>query len=383
MKVVALCDSDDGKAWTRSVRAVGLDPSVIAGGRLALLADGLVGRQVGRTPDSELLHLVDHADVLIIGSDVGAVFCGERLAYLARCYSACKAIVLVDGYPPGFDLAMTGHPRSFADVHVSSADLRNPRLWRSPAKPGFRPWNWPVLTDLVAKFKRRVEFLSTRMDRPMLADLGFGTQEHVDRFPREVAAFLSYELGYDDLRMLTFREFVLRSGNGLRVVDAERGCPDVNLHRIAAAKVSRWLEDFVLAGQEILVDAPHLVSRVLSVFRGAATLSNLAKTTTATTSTSPIGIARALGLRPEVVKSMINPIWTSRPAWIWSETQKLRDNFEWRDFPRDFVFCEDVSAFRRLGMAKYVVTAVCSGNVRRFVSASKQEWCWPEVRFNV
>lgn len=382
MKVVAFCDSDDAKKWTRYIRSAGFKLTTITGDDLSVIAGGLTGRRAPRrSSDAKTLQVVDRADVLLIGADVGAVFDGERLAYLARCYSACKAIVIVDRYHPGFDLDMTGHPESFADVHVSSEDLRNPRLWRSPAKAGFRPWNWPVLTDLVAKFKRRVEFLSTRMDSPMLAGLGFSDNEAANRFSYAALAFLSPTRGYDDFGSLTFREFTVRSGNGLREVDAARGIDEAALLRITAARVSRWLEDHVLSGQNALVDAPHLVSRMFSLYRGDTTLAGLARITAIPGGTSPRGVVRALGLAPVAAESMMDPFWTSRPAWFWSETQGLRDRFPWRDFPTEIAFCEDISAFRHRNATRRIVTAVNSANVRTQVSTLKGVTHWPMVRF--
>ena len=142
----------------------------------------------------------------------------------------------------------------------------------------------------------------------------------------------------------SFRQFVTESGNGLRTKDKDILDEDV-LARVGAARISKWLEIFVLPEQDILVDAPHLVSRYPSLIDG-----DRKKIGTWNKTAQLVGHYE-LGLNTESIEPyrFKKDYWISRPAWFWD---KLREHGQIQELtePRltvkpDWVFCEDASRF--------------------------------------
>ena len=118
-------------------------------------------------------------------------------------------------------------------------------------------------------FDKRVKEVRENLDKPICEVLGFDPQLF-QLLPRAVVQFIGKGEGKEPAET-TFREFVLRSGNGLRSKDVDSSddvlasLDDDVLARVGAARISKWLERFVLPEQDILVDAPHLVSRYPSL----------------------------------------------------------------------------------------------------------------------
>ena len=118
--------------------------------------------------------VLDETDILVIDYeliDVSASVTGERIAYLARCFSQCGLIIALNQHPPYrqeyFDLTLRGYPESFADLNISSDSLRNPGLW-SQDWDNFRPWSWPLLPLALEKFNRRVEDVYGHLENKIL-----------------------------------------------------------------------------------------------------------------------------------------------------------------------------------------------------------------------
>lgn len=333
------------------------------------------------------LKKLDETEVFVIDYDLLNAknivsYTGEDVAYLARCYSTCKAIVAVNQFTTAkdFDLSLTGRPESFADLNVSEPHITNVGLWSSSWPPGFRPWSWPVLPDLVDKFDQRVKFVRDRLDLPMLRALGFEASE-IETLPRSAIAFLSRSA--TNVERLTFRDFVQKSANTLRPKDVSRigsgATADDKIARIAAARLSRWLEDFILPAQEILVDAPHLVSRYPSLLTGSRQ-----RDPRTWNKTAHIASARDLGIDHELLNQFAFPeFWLSRPAWFWPRITTCRRIAEVADpttrKASEFVFCEDVSAFVPKHDGKSFTAAVPSTYVRRYVAGTQATSLFPGV----
>lgn len=336
-------------------------------------------------PEEQAVRKLDETDIFIVDNDLlseGSIvsYTGEDIAYLARSYSACKVIVAVNQFTTAkdFDLTLAGHPDSFADLHISAPHVANPGLWDSAWAPGFRPWHWPLLPDLAAKFEQRVAFVRTRLDTPLLAAFGFGPAI-IEVFPREAVEFL--QTSGDPIDRLTFREFVNKSGNALRPKDAPRkgsdGGSDERISRIAAARLGRWLEDYLLNAQEILVDAPHLVHRYPSLLSGAKR-----RDLRTWNKTARIATATKVGVRSEILKPFAFPDeWLSRPAWRWPSVSACRDIDEVADplirKSAEFVFCEDISRFVPKSMARSFTASVPSTYVRRYVLGPESQGGFP------
>ena len=311
---------------------------------------------------------------------------GETVAYLARCFSSCGLIV---GYRYGdnsFDLTLRGVLReelgSFMDLYVGGTQLGNPGLWgvTEAAESGLRPWHWPVLPDYLRDFEKKVEDVKESLagDVPICQALGF-SPELFARLPRSIGQFLGAKPAET-----TFRRFVTESDNGLEqrdVTSADDVSDDV-LARVGAVRISKWLERLVLPEQDILVDAPHLVSRYPSLMTGDVTNIETWNRTARLTSHEELGMSTDL-IEPFRLKK---DHWLSRPVWFWDELRECEDILEvrepWKMERPNWVFCEDASRFYEEGYREFVAD-VESPFARRFVKNFDHVEYRPVVRFSL
>jgi hypothetical protein len=288
----------------------------------------------------------DKADILIVDYDLtsaddkeqgGPAETGERVAYLARCYSKCGTIVALNQFNAAttFDLTLIGHISSYADLNISGDQIGNPSLWGGP-RQGFAPWSWPNLMVAPALQRQREKLLLGRTNDPALAVLGLGEPRVSNSLNRNQLAWLSPGAVPSEATV----DAIVRSGRiGLRPKDSP--WPDGGIERVAAARLAKWLERLVLPGQNVVVDAPHLVSR----FPSLATSENLDDTTNFISRGSN-GLATTR-LRPHAFKE--SP-WLSRPAWLWptlSEDKNIKEVGDpFTPTGTAMFFTEDSSVFR-------------------------------------
>jgi hypothetical protein len=379
MKKILICD-DDSKVRLRWKNALDAIPSVkrqfdvqtVGGADFKVALSDLESRR--RKARNRKLkasawgdNAFDSAAILIVDYDLldfnkEDYLTGEGVAYLARCYSRCGLIIALNQFGKNtFDLTLRGNPKSFADLNLSSRQLANRSLWQEPWK-GFRPSYWPMLPIALKAFESRVNGLKGNLSKTILSYLGF-PDETCETLPRSTKEFLG---SGDKPEVFTFRDFVKESGQGLRGIKDE-ALDDESVARIAAARISKWLERMVLSGQDVLVDAPHLASRFPS------RLSGNVGTISAWNKTAFFGGLKALGLKhSRIAKFQFGKQeWLSRPAWFW----KPLSNFDgipevadpWSTERPDFVFCEDLSRFLPSAAAQEFVADLPSPFVRRFV----------------
>lgn len=310
---------------------------------------------------------IDDASILVVDYDLldlnrESYVTGETVAYLARCYSRCGLIVGLNAYGNNeFDLTLKGHPESYADLNIGSKQLANSGLW-SESWDGFRPWVWPVLPDALSAFERRAKVLLKHLDDPILTYLCF-PDEVIKIIPRSASQFI--ETSKTSSEKTTFRQFVKKSGNALSGKDAPLN--EELSARIAAARIGKWLERLVIPGQDILVDAPHLVLRYPSLLKGDA---QSIDTWNRVASLSP---ARMLGIKHTSVAQFrfAADDWLSRSVWFWkgiSNHQKIPEVADpWSIATPIFVYCEDVSRFLPRDSTREFVADLPSPFVRRFV----------------
>ena len=317
----------------------------------------LAARTSGPTTAHERL-VIDDADVLIIDFDLihfgdHGDTTGTRLAYLARCYSSPKIIIVVNEFGTNrFDLGMTGNSDSFADLDIGGDQIGNVGLW-SHTFPNHRPWSWPIVPEAVRARKRLVRMVAKRLDEAALPHLGFD-QSTLSTFSDQVTAPLGDR---DRIASVTFREIVSKSPLGL--VTSDKLSDAQAVARIAVARLTKWLTDIVLPRQDILVDAPHLVSRFPSLLAGTPPdYSAWARTT----SLAPkIG---ELGVRNRQITAHHFPgwEWVGRHCWLWagvaSDPRVAEVRTPWSRHESEWVFAEDSSMF------------VSAADARRFVAGS-------------
>lgn len=284
---------------------------------------------------------------------------GDVVSYLARCYSTCGTIVGLNQFGESpFDLTLIGHPDSFADLNLGGRQLSNPGLWDDDFI-GFRPWSWPLLRSIADSFEQRSIELVDRLEQRVLEYFGLATL--AAQIPRASKEYLGVTQKAEDV---TFESFVRTSGKGLHRKDSPSSREAVA--RIAAARLSRWLERLVLAGQDLVVDAPHLALRVPQLLSGdRAETASWDATTTFDVAKLSSGLQVSLLSEFEFAPAG----WLSRPAWYWPQ---IRDSDQIRDLGKSledddgYVFCEDLSRFLPRDAAREFVSDVASPYVRRF-----------------
>lgn len=342
-------------------------------------------RKTGAWEDSERIS-VDDASIFVVDYDLleaTGLWNGDLVAYLARCFSECGLIV---GYRYGdntFDLTLRGEPGSFTDLYVGGEQLNNPGLWKvtEATEADFRPWYWPILPNYLSDFEKKVEAIKDSLAEkvPIWEVLGFSS-ELFARLPRSIGQFFGAEPAET-----TFRQFVEESGSGLERRDVEDAdsVRDEVLARVGAARISKWLERLVLSEQDIIVDAPHLVSRYPSLMTGDVTNIETWNKTARLTG------HEELGLTTDLIESfrLKKDHWLSRPVWFWDDLRGCEDITEVREpwkFERpDWVFCEDMSRFHTREGCREFVAEVESPFARRFVKEFERVDYRPKVRFSL
>lgn len=295
----------------------------------------------GRMDDETTIF--DETSILVLDYDIWKAFksilflTGEEVAYHARCFSKCGLIIGLNQYPGNnvFDLNLKGHPDSYADLNLWSQQLNNSGLW-SEKRDEFRPWCWPQLPHYLESFEKKIKEVEGHLNEPVCAFLGL--EEIFPILPKLAKAFIG-----NDPTKTTFAQFVKRSGNGLRPKDRNED-PEL-VARIAVARVSKWMERIVLPGQDILIDAPHLVSRYPSLLlKSRANIDSWNMTTS-------LGEFKSLGLDHEKIEDFRfkKALWLSRLAWLWGKLANCQAIEEvakpWEREATEFLFCEDSSSF--------------------------------------
>ncbi len=377
MKKILICDDDSGvrTRWKKMLQAIpsvkrAFDVETVGSEDFKDTLTDLEGRR-RKARNKKVIaspwgkNLFDSAAILIVDYDLlkfNDYITGEGVAYLARCYSRCGLIIALNQFGENtFDLTLRGNPDSFADLNLGSRQLSNPSLWHEPWK-GFRPSYWPMLPTALKAFESRAKELKGGLGNKILSYLRF-LPPSSETLPRSTKEFLGSGDKPDDV---SFRQFVHDSGNGLRRKDEI--LDDESVARIAAARVSKWLERMVLSGQDVLVDGPHLVSRFPSLLTG-----NVSTISSWNTTPSFQGV-RSLGIKySRIAKFRFDKQdWLFRPAWFWKPLSSFAEIAEvadpwWSAERPDFVFAEDLSRFLPRAEAREFVAELPSPFVRRFV----------------
>jgi hypothetical protein len=314
-------------------------------------------------PDS----LLDETSIFIIDSDLlkyseKGYLNGEDVAYLARCFSKCLLIIGLNQFNRPdetiFDLTLKGHPESYCDLNVSSTQICNPGLW-GKNRLKFRPWHWPDLSKFVESSEKRITETKNHLDDSIVEVLGLN--DAVNEFSPATNEFIG-----SDPEKATFREFAMHSGRGLKAKDVN--LDEEVLIRIAEARLSKWLERLVLTGQDILVDAPHLVSRYPSLLKTDH------KSRDEWNKTTNLINTKDLPLDYEKIEQYMfkKECWLSRPAWLWSNLSNssiIEEVSEpWKKENTKFRFCEDSTTFESGKNYREFRAGVDTVYVQRFIN---------------
>ncbi len=331
---------------------------------------------------------LDGASILIIDFDLQEteVYLNcEEVAYIARCFSDCGVIVGMNRFGHNnFDLTLKDNPESFIDFYIGQDQLNNPDIWQGTwgdDREGFRPWYWPSLPDYLCDFEKKVKDVRENLNIPIYNVLGFD-YELFDFLPRSISQFIGGEQPVET----TFRQFIAKSGNGLQFKDTKEtkvNRYDEILARVGASRISKWLEFVVLPEQDILVDAPHLVSRYTSLLKGDV---NDIK---AWNKVAQLTNHEELGMQVNVIDQfrLKKKYWLSRPVWFWQDLRESADIVEvtepWKAMKPDWVFCEDSSCFYGREFCREFVVHTESPFARRYAKYFDDIDYQPMVRFSL
>ncbi len=360
---ILICD-DDPERIERFPNAL-RDISEVSGKEIRVLTgDDFVGaiidldqrctqsRALGEVPDESPdlgNSIFDGADVALVDYDLEGLGgagaskdSGLRVAYLARSYSDCKSIVGYNEYKKEqtFDLEFLPNLDSSADVNITSDDVCSPQLWTGEVG-GYRPWVWPRLLSEPKRIVELTHLVLANYDRKIIDVLGLG-----DGSPGigiEDLVFLSQEVDVNDC---TFNDFVM-SSNGLHPMDVPWSRKAAA--RLAAARISKWLERKILPTQDLLVDAPHVSTRLPSIVTGdRESVASWNATANLKVPENELGLELS---KLDKHRPSFDRLWLSRPVWWWpsiitdEDIEEIADPWVMNISP--YVFCEDTSQFEK------------------------------------
>ena len=315
-------------------------------------------------------HDVDSIDVIVVDYDLLAYSdsgdtTGSRLAYLLRCFSSCGLIaVLNERGSNTFDAGLGSPPEGYADIYIGDVQISNQGLWQEHAE-GYRPWHWPVIPHARENFEKCVLEVQANLDASIIEFLGLS--EVVDWIPAKAREFLA---GKDKMEEVTFSNFVRSSHGGIDIKDE---LIDEQVARVAAARIVKFLNSVILPGQNVLVDAPHLASRLPSLIKD-----DRGDIDTWNRLCHPAG----QGVR-ELLSERLNEYefkkshWLYRPAWFWPQVFKDEAIAEvsdpWTVEQFDWVFCENMSKYCSMAEAEEFNAFVSPPFIKRFVCRNEYQ----------
>lgn len=335
-------------------------------------------REVRRTGKWNGKSIFDDVSILFIDYDLikalksPSYITGEIVAYLARCFSKCGIIIGLNqfGRDP-FDLTLKGRLDSYCDLNIGSKQMYNPGLW-SDDKIEFRPWYWPVLPSYLEKFEKKVKNIKKDVKGKIFEVIGLSEFENY--LPKSVSEFIKTKQV-----STTFEWFVKNSGSGLRGRRDKKATEDM-IARISAARLTKWVERYIVQGQDIVVDAPHLITRYPSL------LKNDGDEIEAWNQTTYFKEPKNLGIDYKRIERhrLKNDEWFSRPVWSWRglmDEHKIDEvRSPWEKKISDYVFCEDASSFYDREDCRQFTCGLDSPFVYRYLKYFKGVEYRPRVR---
>lgn len=273
---VRVCDDiqDIAEGWVDAIKAVVPDTYDVA--RIETAKDEvskLLLRKIAvEKGEDPLAHETDFdaIDVLVVDydllhlDDAGSRTTGEGIARLARSFSKCGAIVVMNQYKGQFDLGMRGHLDSFADVNIDAQLVGCPALWKQLDGPTgeFNPTTWtPMPALLNAARELAVTFEEKGIDAPIMPLIGLGTAALAE-LSDTAYGFVSLKAETaEELAAVTLREFLQRSLDSDSVDCLLPKSPEI-LFGFAAFRLVKWLDRAVLRPMDVLIDGLHLIDRL-------------------------------------------------------------------------------------------------------------------------
>lgn len=277
MTTILICEDEQANSdrWVRGISAAvpitfpAPRPLVDHPGAFKELFARLRALREGRNREEEHCGF-DGNDVLVVDYDLvmfgddNARHTGEELARLCRILADVGYVVVMNQYNRSahFDLRLSGHPNSYADVNVAAIAVDKPGLWRSVTVGDFKPWYWDSISDLIKSRRTLSLKLEDKgLDSSVIEFIGM-PDEVLNALPDEVYEHLNRDgKTSDDLVATTFHQFLgqqIESKDIARLIMTKPG----RAAALAVARTAKWLSRMVLGPQDLLVDIPHLLERL-------------------------------------------------------------------------------------------------------------------------
>lgn len=292
----------------------------------------------------------------------GAQLTAEGIIGRLRAFTDINYIISLNKKPNvDFDLRhLFGDHDSISDLALNTRHLSCRRLWTQPSGGEFAPWYWPQLPGAAARRSKQVDFVRKDVNARIWDVLSFPPSA-MDNLSRRAKGALNPEIEANRaIQEITFSNFfeVSRSlpyemRQRLKNLSDEGDESAMDrVARVVAAELDRWLRKEILVLQDVLIDLPHLLSR-LPILLGQSIDNLSAWNAVVAPSKPPYGLNWEL--YDQHVKGAEFQVgeWVPSPCFWWPELKAddelLRLFFDSEDNWPDAVFCEDISMFLMAG----------------------------------
>lgn len=274
---VRVCDDDEGMAegWVTAIGNVthGYDIERMPSAKEEI--SKLLARKIAAEKEQDPTAApcaFDDVDILAVDYDLlhldddGSRTTGEGVARLARTFSSCGVIVVMNQFKgPQFDLGMRGHLDSHADLNVDATLIGRPALWHElePAAGQFDPTTWTPLPSLLAAIRALATDLETAgLDAAIMDQLGLPEAALAELSDTAFGFVDSKAETTEQLAKVTLRGFLSQALRDETLLKALEAHSPKTLFSFAAFRIAKWLERAVFRPMDVLVDGLHLVDRL-------------------------------------------------------------------------------------------------------------------------
>lgn len=380
---ILVCD-DERDAIDRITAALGAGVHVkeLVGDVLAkeidAFFDGVSKLLSGEDPVQDIVSgtAFNGIDVAIVDNNLsGLKRSSERLTaegmieYL-RAFTDIPYIVSLNKNPDiDFDLRyMVGDYQTHADLALNTDHLSSGSLWQNRPKVSdigedvLAPSYWPNLHEVADSRRELMSTVEHGLDEPVLDVLDFSSSS-LEMLSRHAKGALSPKATTDDdLRKVTCVGFFRDSCRSLLPKERKALAASVNagslwakkaVARTVAANLEKWVVRDALMPQDVLVDLPHLLTRMPFLLEKDA--GDLQKWNSVLcrvgTAKDALEILADAFTRERIEKARFRTqgIYMRWPCFWWRqlrEDEELNERFfSCQDPWADVVFCEDVSQF--------------------------------------
>lgn len=388
---IRVCDDEAASAdeWVDAIQgAVGPDHSVERLQEPLAAIQELVDRKVAATdPNTKKFDAIaalrlDDIDILVVDFDLihidegGNRTTGEGVARLAKAYSRCGLVVVLNQFSKvDFDLSMTGHLTSFADVNVDALTVGEPALWCAASRADFKPSYWSPLLDVLPARRDRAAAFAEALDEPMLAQIGLrpddlrGISDDAFSFLSETADALA---ALADISGRTFLTKVLGADEAEAVIASSRTIAA----NLLVSRLAKWLDRGIARPLEAAVDAAHLVLQrpyLLDATPEDLLSEDFWRYLRGGEADKLIQRVREVAFLEDASALVGKPLFAINRLERDRELSELADAY---DFPptADMVFAEDTSRFIPRPAAKPFRAGFGNFNDRRFVEGTAKRY---------